>query len=405
MIDKNLRFGEERVRTVAIAQIIGLSLGVALALGALGLELRYRKRPQRQLEVTRGNWQLDFSNPQRYLLTGELALNNRSSRLAIVIPELTAHTQLLSKESVDSITCQTRVIPLHPDATARPDEFWFAYLMPEAGKSRVKVAVEIAGEDLSALQSAWVRVQYIEYGSIGCVPQEQNIVLPLQYPQPVESPQWKEKEQGVQVLPIKTHLLSHIDDPVEVIRRYVLPYSQPGDIVTIGESPLAIIQEQWMHPNEVQLGWVASRFCYYFNQKASISTAYGLQSLVDQVGPLRVVFAFVAGVLAKVVLKRPGAFYELAGEPARLIDDVTGTLPPYDRFIVLGPKDSQQVVDLIKKETGLDAAIVDVNDLKAVKILAATAGTSVEVLEAGLRSNPAGNADEQTPLVLIRPKR
>lgn len=405
MIDLNLRFGEERVRTVAIAESLGIGIGVALAAAALGLELRYRKRPQRQLEVTRGNWQLDLSNPKRYLLTGELALNNRSSRLAIVIPELTASTQLLSKQSLDGITCQTRVIPLHPDATARSDEFWFAYLMPEAGKSRVKIAVEIAGEDLSALQSAWVRVQYVEYGSIGCVPQEQNIVLPLQYPQPVESPQWKEKEQGVRVLPIKTHLLSHIDDPIEVIRRYVLPYSQPGDIVTIGESPLAIIQEQWMHPNEVKLGWTASRLCYYFNQKASISTAYGLQSLVDQVGPLRVAFAFVAGVLAKVVLKRPGAFYELAGEAARLIDDVTGTLPPYDRFIVLGPKDSQQVVDRIKQETGLDAAIVDVNDLKAVKILAATAGTSVQVLEAGLRSNPAGNADEQTPLVLIRPKR
>jgi hypothetical protein len=388
---------------VAIAETIGIGLGVVLALGALGLELRYRKRPQRQLNVTRGTWQLELDNPQRYLLTGELDSINRSPRLAIVIPELSASVQLLSKGSLDGISTRVRTIPLHPDATAREDDFWFAYLMPEAGKTRVKIAVEITGQDLSQLQSAWVRVNYIEYGSIGCVPHEQNIVLPLQYPEPVQSPQWKEKEGGVQVLPIKTHLLCHIDDPVEVVRRYVLPHAQPGDIVTIGESPLAIIQEQWMHPNEVKLGWVASRFCYYFNQKASISTAYGLQSLVDQVGPLRVVFAFFAGVFAKAVLKRPGVFYELAGEQARLIDDVTGTLPPYDRFIVLGPIDPQQVVDRIRKETGLSAAIVDVNDLKAVKILAATADTSATILEMGLRSNPAGNADEQTPLVLIRP--
>jgi hypothetical protein len=93
----------------------------------------------------------------------------------------------------------------------------------------------------------------------------------------------------------------------------------------------------------------------------------------------------------------------LAGEQARLIDDVTGTLPPYDQFIVLGPTHSQEVVDQIKRETGLSAAIVDVNDLKAVKILAATSDISPAVLEQALRSNPAGNADEQTPVVLIRP--
>jgi hypothetical protein len=61
------------------------------------------------------------------------------------------------------------------------------------------------------------------------------------------------------------------------------------------------------------------------------------------------------------------------------------------------------VVERIRRETGLGAAIVDVNDLKAVKILAATSDVSQTILEQSLRSNPAGNADEQTPVVLIRP--
>ncbi|MEO0770087.1 MAG: hypothetical protein AAFY72_11760, partial [Cyanobacteria bacterium J06649_4] len=53
---------------------------------------------------------------------------------------------------------------------------------------------------------------------------------------------------------------------------------------------------------------------------------------------------------------------------------------------------------------GLKAAIVDVNDLKAVKILAMTADTDEQLLIQALIDNPAGNADEQTPVVLIRPK-
>jgi hypothetical protein len=60
-------------------------------------------------------------------------------------------------------------------------------------------------------------------------------------------------------------------------------------------------------------------------------------------------------------------------------------------------------VDEIQRETGLPAAIVDVNDLKAVKILAASQGVSHGFLKQCLISNPAGNANEQTPVVLLRP--
>ena len=120
-------------------------------------------------------------------------------------------------------------------------------------------------------------------------------------------------------------------------------------------------------------------------------------------GAPRVFFAFLGGVGLRLLGQR-GGFYRLAGEQARLIDDVTGTLPPYDQFIVLGPDNPQAVVDRIQRETGLSAAIVDVNDLQAVKVLAATADLPHRFLEIALRSNPAGNADEQTPVVLIRPR-
>ena len=183
-----------------------------------------------------------------------------------------------------------------------------------------------------------------------------------------------------------------------------MPHAQPGDIVTIGETPVAIMQDRWHHPSTVKPGFVAKRLCYFFLPTSSLATACGLQTLVDIEGPVRVALAFFIGAIAKVFGK-PGVFYQLAGEQARLIDDVTGTLPPYDQFIVLGPDNPQQVVDTIKQQTGLSAAIVDVNDLKAVKILAASSELSTDVLEQSLRSNPAGNADEQTPVVLIRPGR
>ena len=390
---------------MAIAQTLGIGITAAsalLGLAILAIEYQYRKRPKKQLELTQGKWELEKIDPERYLLVGELELVNLSPSRIIIVPELSAEVQLFSEAACEEITCKTQIVPLHPDEPAREDDYWLAYLLKPGKTTRVKISIDIQGQELNKLEAAWIQVRYIAYGAAGRIPQVRHIVFPFQYPDPNTPAEWKPKE-GVSVLPIKTHLLNPLDDLIETIERYVSPHSQPGDIVTIGESPLAIMQEQMKHPPEMELGWVAKRLCHYFGRDSSLGVAYGLQSLVDEVGSVRVVTALALGAVAKA-LGRPGVFYQLAGEQARLIDDVTGTsLPPYDRFIVLGPVDSQGVVTQIQQKTGLSAAIVDVNDLKAVKILASTPDVSAELLEIALRSNPAGNAAEQTPLVLIRP--
>ncbi|VXD19394.1 F420-0:Gamma-glutamyl ligase [Planktothrix paucivesiculata] len=375
---------------------------VLLGLGTLGLEIQYRLRPGNKLELTRGEWNLDLSDDRHYVLRGELEFQNLTSNLEIMIPEVRAQLTLLSKASLDGIKHTIKVIPAHIDAGAREDNYWFGYIVKAQKTTRIKVLVEIEGEDLKSLQSAWVKVKYLTYGPEGRIPKVRHLVLPLQYPDPTMIPNKRVVEGVAEVYPIRTHLLTHIDDPVEVIKCYVLPHAQAGDIVTLGETPVALMQGRFYHPSQIKPGWVAQRVCYFFMPTSSLATACGMQTLVNQVGSARVLFAIVVGTIAKL-LGKPGGFYQLAGEQARLIDDVTGTLPPYDQFIVLGPGDPQNVVNTLQKETGLGAAIVDVNDLKAVKILASTSGLSTALIEEALRSNPAGNADEQTPLVLIRP--
>ncbi|MFM6190106.1 MAG: F420-0:Gamma-glutamyl ligase [Planktothrix sp.] len=375
---------------------------VLLGLGTVALEIQYRLRPGNQLELTQGEWNLDLSDSTHYVLRGELEFRNLTRNLEIMLPEVTAQLTLLSKASLDGIKHTIKVIPAHVDEVAREDNYWFGYIVKVKKTTRIKVLVEIEGQDLSALQSAWVKVDYITYGPEGRIPKTRHVVLPLKYPDPTLAPKKRIIEGIAEVYPIRTHLLTHIDHPVEVIKKYVLPHAQPGDIVTLGETPVALMQGRFYHPTQIKPGWVAKRVCYFFMPTSSLATACGMQTLVDLVGPARVLFAIVVGTLAKL-LGKPGVFYQLAGEQARLIDDVTGTLPPYDQFIVLGPDDPQNVVNTIQQETGLGAAIVDVNDLKAVKILSATPGLSTALLKHALRSNPAGNADEQTPLVLIRP--
>lgn len=385
--------------TVVIATAITLLALVALV--ALGLESAYRRRPTDPLEVIADEWQYS-QQPQHYSLSGKLIFRNPYRKLEVMVPQVWAEMTLLSQGNLEAIDQQIQIIPHHPDAAARPDGYWFAYIVKSRKQTEAEIRIDLQGVDLDKLQAIWLRTHYLVYGPKGRFTKVHHQVIPLSFPSLEASKgRWRPVAQG-DVLPIRTHLLTPLDSPVAIVQRYVVPHAQAGDIVTIGETPIAIMQGRWQDPAELKPGWVASRVCQFFLPTSSLATACGMQSLVEIVGPTRVLFAFLIGSVAKL-LGKPGVFYQLAGEQARLIDDVTGTLPPYDQFIVPGPDNPQQVVDQIKAETGLSAAIVDVNDLQAVKILAATADIPTQLLESALRSNPAGNADEQTPVVLIRP--
>ncbi len=381
--------------------VLVLLVSVGLLLLLL-FELQYRRRPGNQLDLDSGDWSFEQTQPQYYELHGSFTARNHTSRFELMLPQVRAEATLLSGGSLEGISHSLRVVPEHANTPARPDGYWFGYIVKAQATTQLRVELKIWGADLSQLRSAWVRVHYVVYGPEGRIPKTRHTVVPLQFPDPDASTAWRQTAVAA-VLPIRTHLLTPLDTPTGIIERYVKPHAQPGDIVSIGETPVAIMQGRWQHPEAVRPGWLARRICYYFLPTSSLATACGMQTLVDQVGPWRVLSAFVLGAFAKKFLSQPGLFYQLAGEQAPLIDDVTGTLPPYDQFIVLGPDRPDQVVSQIKANTGLEAAIVDVNDLKAVKILAATSGVSRTLLVQALIDNPAGNAAEQTPVVLIRP--
>ncbi|MEM9805415.1 MAG: F420-0:Gamma-glutamyl ligase [Cyanobacteria bacterium P01_D01_bin.56] len=367
------------------------------------IERQFQGRPGNRLELESGKWTITTREPQHYVIEGEPSLVNLTRTLEIMVPEISVDTQLLSGASLDGITVKADLVSDHEDAPARSDNYWFAYIVKTAKSTGLKVKIDIQGPNLSRLKAVWVKIHYLTYGPEGRIPKMGNVVVPLKYPDPEASQNWKSTTKA-EVLPIPTHLLGPLDSPIDTVKRYVEPYAKPGDIVTIGETPVAIMQGRWRHPSSIKPGWVAKRICYFFMPTSSLATACGMQTLVDLVGPVRVVYAFVVGAIAKKFLGKAGMFYVLAGDQARLIDDVTGTLPPYDQFIVLGPENPDKIVKDIYDATGLKAAIVDVNDLKAVKILAATPGTDLDLVTSALLDNPAGNADEQTPVVLIHPK-
>ena len=72
------------------------------------------------------------------------------------------------------------------------------------------------------------------------------------------------------------------------------------------------------------------------------------------------------------------------------------------RVVAQGADAIRARLDLLRAQ-GVAVAVVDVNDLGRVKVLASSPGCDEALLQRALRPNPAGNANERTPLVLVRP--
>lgn len=206
----------------------------------------------------------------------------------------------------------------------------------------------------------------------------------------------------LELIPVRTRILTPKDNIVDAIEKYAKDRIGPGDVVSVAESVVAITQGRLIRPEELDPCFLAKVLCRFVPQKGSMSSIYGMQAAMNADGKWRVTFAMVMGMLAKLV-GRSGVFYQLAGEQAALVDDVTGTMPPFDKNIVYGPHDPDGVAEAIKERLGCyGAAVADVNDLKRAAVLGVTKGLKPEELARILIDNPFGNASERTPIVIIK---
>jgi hypothetical protein len=206
--------------------------------------------------------------------------------------------------------------------------------------------------------------------------------------------------EGLVAIPVRTRLIVKGDDLVALLRDALRGLARPGDVVAIAETAVAIAQGRFIGAETIRPSRLARVLARRAGALATINQPESLQLVIDQVGAWRVFGAAVLQVAGRAVGRR-GVFYELLGEAIAAIDGYTGTLPPYERAIVLGPAEPDRVSTELAAALDLHIAIVDANDLRRAKALGASPRVVREAVESALLGNPAGNGDEQTPLVIL----
>lgn len=383
---------------------IGIGAAGLLGAGALAFEALYRSRDTRTIALKhrgRPQWQEVPADPGKRLFMLTVPFINHNAQYEQTLVDVRPAIRVLTKDGITDRDVAARVSVRCLTADGRTDGYWAANLLGPGETCDMEIRVEITGEPaaLGQLHAAVVSIAYATYGRVALQPFEDEIVLPLSLVKPLPAP-IQGATTSIQCVP--TPILTDADDIVDVIDRWTKDFRQPGDVVAVAESVVAITQRRYFRPTEVKPGFWASRLCFFVPSKGSLSSRHGFQAAMDEVGHAKMVAAFFLGAAGKAVGKK-GIMYEIAGRPAELIDDITGTMPPFDKYIVAGPAEPEAVVARIKAQTGMEAAIVDANDLKRAMVLAVTPGIQAAEVSRLLLDNPFGNAAEQTPIVVLRP--
>ena len=205
---------------------------------------------------------------------------------------------------------------------------------------------------------------------------------------------------GLVAIPVRTRLIAPGEDLERLIREATHGIARPGDVVVIAETGVAIAQSRFIPAEFIRPSRLALVLSRHAGALATVSQPESMQLVIDQAGPRKVLFAVIAHVLGRLRGRR-GVFYEILGEAIAAIDGYTGTLPPYERAIVLGPAEPDAVATTLAAALGVHVAIVDANDLRRAKVLGASPQVAREAVERALIGNPHGNGDEQTPLVVL----
>lgn len=210
-----------------------------------------------------------------------------------------------------------------------------------------------------------------------------------------------EVPSGIVAIPVRTRMVHAGDDLARIVDEAVRGIARAGDVVAVSETAVAIAQGEFVVAETVRPSKLAYALSRRAGALATVNQPESLQLVIDAVGAPKVAYAAAMHVLGRLRGKR-GVFYEIMGEAITAIDGYTGTLPPYERAIVLAPREPDAFATSVYALAGVGCAVVDANDLQKAKVLGASPGVARDVVEGALLDNPHGNGDEQTPIVVLK---
>ncbi|MDO4563280.1 MAG: coenzyme F420-0:L-glutamate ligase [Clostridia bacterium] len=204
---------------------------------------------------------------------------------------------------------------------------------------------------------------------------------------------------------IRTQVITNKDDICSVAKQYAEPLLEENDVLFISEKMVACTQSRAIMLSDIHprpLAIFLSKHVYKNPGGIGLAMPETMEMALRECGVLRILFAAVCSVVGKLFGQR-GWFYIVAGRKAASIDGPCHyTLPPYNKYVVLGPDKPNATAKKVSSALGGKLVlIVDINDLGG-NILGASHDIDRDLYIRILRDNPLGQGSQCTPMGIIR---
>ncbi len=209
-------------------------------------------------------------------------------------------------------------------------------------------------------------------------------------------------------LAIQTHFIQRGESQEELVRRYVLPLAQPGDVLSFGAKVMAMCVESVKTRDEVHPGFWANllwRFAGINTTGVGMHEPYKMQLVIDMCGLPRVLLAALLSAVTKPFGVH-GVFYKVCGKGVGGIDGFyfRSSFDVYKEMALINPENPDGLCEALAKACGIPVVLMDANDLQRDQLgKSSDMPLSDAQLQDAMRDNPSGQGDELTPFILIRP--
>jgi tetratricopeptide (TPR) repeat protein len=301
----------------------------------------------------------------------------------------------LSKWAVDrgdkvrGLKYQTQLIALAPDYLVYASDYTLlASLRLEAGDSAGAREILQRGASIYPRNAQIKQMLHQHFGETA--PEKAPNIPPVD-----------ETAVGARRIPIRTSMITLRTGILPVIQEATAGKLRSDDILALSESPASAGQGRMIPLEMITPEGMAKQLSKFVGKIGPLHSPAGMQGAILEAGRTKVLLGAAAGAAGKLVGKR-GWFYRVAGPGAAMIDDVAAALPPHDHHLLFGPGRPDKLSEDLAAALGCHVCVVDANHLTGAWVVGASTGVDRKWVEKVLSDNPAGNEDEQTPIVLIR---
>ncbi|NLB37420.1 MAG: F420-0--gamma-glutamyl ligase [Clostridiales bacterium] len=205
--------------------------------------------------------------------------------------------------------------------------------------------------------------------------------------------------------PVKTHVVYAGDSLTEIMDKYVMQYIQPGDMIFISEKIVAISQGRAFDIDDIKPSRLANTLCKFVYKSPygiGLGSPWTMELAIRDIGVLKILLAAFCSAVTKPFGIR-GVFYKVVGDKGRAIDGPCSyTLPPYNHYAKLAPKNPVAVAKTLKNHTGCDVVIIDANDIGREVLGISDKSINIDMCREIFADNPLGQASQQTPIAIVR---